>query len=166
LGDVVFKTYSRGDARKIVVTRVPNFAGCVPTAAQRIRRDRLREATAYAQRVYADPAAKAFYVAAAQKLGRQAFRLAVSDFLRADARLTSPDIAALLPHHAAERASTGRARVGRAPAGPAANLRQGVIPQAARPAVAPCLFRRPRRRRRDAPTSMRQTPFTAYPQSG
>lgn len=75
--DVVFKTYGR----KIVVTCVPSFEGYVPSAAQRARRDRLREATAFAQRVYSEPAAKAFYLAVAKKLGRQAFRLAVSDYL-------------------------------------------------------------------------------------
>ncbi len=77
MGDRVFKTYGE----KIVVTRVPCFDGYVPTAAQRQRREKMRAATAYAQAVYADPAAKAVYVAAAQALGRQPFRLAVSDFL-------------------------------------------------------------------------------------
>jgi hypothetical protein len=88
--DRVYKTY--GD--KIIVTRVPRFDGYVPTAAQRDRRDKMRAATAYAQSVYADPVAKAVYVAAAKQLGRQPFRLAVSDFLRAHPRVTlSPDIA-------------------------------------------------------------------------
>ena len=67
VGDRIYKTY--GD--KIIVTRVPCFAGYVPTAAQRERRDRMRAATAFAQSVYADPAAKAVYVAAAKALGRQ-----------------------------------------------------------------------------------------------
>jgi hypothetical protein len=83
LGDKVFKTYRD----KIVVTRVPRFDGYVPSAAQRDRRARMREATAYTQRVYADPAAKAFYVAIAKKLGRQLFRLAVSDFLKDHRRM-------------------------------------------------------------------------------
>src|SRR5687767_13495827 len=77
VGDRVFKTYRD----KIVVTRVPRFDGYIPTAAQRLRRDRMREATAYAQRIYAHPAAKAFYVTAARKLHRQPFRLAISDYL-------------------------------------------------------------------------------------
>jgi hypothetical protein len=83
LGDRVYKTY--GD--KVIVTRVPCFDGYVPTAAQRERRKKLRAATAYAQAVYADPAAKAIYVTAAKQLGRQPFRLAVSDFLRGRPRV-------------------------------------------------------------------------------
>jgi hypothetical protein len=83
LGDRVYKTY--GD--KIIVTRVPCFVGYVPTAAQRERREKLRAATAYAQAVYSDPAAKAIYVTAAKQLGRQPFRLAVSDFLRGRPRV-------------------------------------------------------------------------------
>jgi hypothetical protein len=55
--------------------------------AQRERRDRMRAATAFAQSVYADPAAKAVYVAAAKSLGRQPFRLAVSDFLHGRTRI-------------------------------------------------------------------------------
>jgi hypothetical protein len=77
VGDHVFKTY--GD--KIVVTRVPCFDRYVPSAAQRKRREKMRAATAYARAVYADPAAKAVYFAAAKQLRRQPFRLAVSDFL-------------------------------------------------------------------------------------
>ena len=83
LGDRVYKTY--GD--KIIITRVPCFDGYIPTAAQRDRRDRMRAATAFAQAVYADPAAKAVYVTAAKALGRQPFRLAVSDFLHGRTRL-------------------------------------------------------------------------------
>ena len=83
LGDRVYKTY--GD--RIVVTRVPCFDGYEPSAAQRQRREKMRAATAYAQAVYANPAARAIYVAAAKQLGRQPFRLAVSDFLRARPRV-------------------------------------------------------------------------------
>jgi hypothetical protein len=84
IGNRVYKTYGT----KIIITRVPNFEGYVPTAAQRDRRDRMRAATAFAQAVYADPAAKAVYVAAAKTLGRQPFRLAVSDFLHGRTRIT------------------------------------------------------------------------------
>jgi hypothetical protein len=70
IGDKILKTYRRHGRNQIVVTRVPCFDGYVPTAAQRARRARMRDATAYAKRVYADPAAKAVYVAAAKKLGR------------------------------------------------------------------------------------------------
>jgi hypothetical protein len=77
LGDHVFKTY--GDT--IVVTRAPRFEGYQPTAAQRQRRDKMRAATAFAHAIYANSAARALYVAAARKLGRQPFRLAVSDFM-------------------------------------------------------------------------------------
>ena len=83
VGDRVYKTY--GD--KLVVTRVPRFDGYVPSVAQRQRREKMRAATVYAQAVYADPAAKAVYVAAAKQLGRQPFRLAVSDFLQGHARV-------------------------------------------------------------------------------
>ena len=82
--DRVYKTY--GD--KIIVTRVPRFDGYVPSAAQRDRREKMRAATAYARAVYADPAARAVYVAAAKQLGRQPFRLAVSDFLHGRPRVT------------------------------------------------------------------------------
>jgi hypothetical protein len=84
LSDIVFKTYGR----KIIVTRTPTFAGYVSTAAQHARRDRMREATAYAKRIYAEPRAWAFYAATAKKLGRQPFRLAVSDYLTGHARAT------------------------------------------------------------------------------
>ena len=84
VGDRVYKTY--GD--KLVVTRVPRFDGYVPSVAQRLRREKMRAATVYAQAVYADPAAKAVYVAAAKQLRRQPFRLAVSDFLRGHTRVT------------------------------------------------------------------------------
>lgn len=84
IGDRVYKTYRHRYGRNrnlIVVTRVASFAGYTPSAAQRTQRERMRAATAYAQRVYADPAAKAIYVAAARALGRQPFRLAVADHL-------------------------------------------------------------------------------------
>jgi hypothetical protein len=84
LGNRVYKTYGT----RIIITRVPSFEGYVPTAAQRDRRDRMRAATAFAQAVYADPTAKAVYVAAAKALGRQPFRLAVSDFLHGRTRIT------------------------------------------------------------------------------
>jgi hypothetical protein len=83
IGNRVYKTYGE----KIIITRVPRFDGYVPSAAQRERRDRMRAATAFAQSVYADPAAKAVYVAAAKSLGRRPFRLAVSDFLHGRTRI-------------------------------------------------------------------------------
>ena len=86
IGDVVYKTYRNG---KVIVTRVPCFDGYVPTRAQRARRNRMKEATAYAKRIYADPVAKAVYVAAAQTLRRRPFRLAISDYL--NGRLRVPD---------------------------------------------------------------------------
>ena len=46
-----------------------------------------RAATGFAQGVYADPAAKALYVATAKTLGRQPFRLAVADFLQGRPRV-------------------------------------------------------------------------------
>jgi hypothetical protein len=78
VGDVVFKTYRD----KIVMTRVPRFAPGVVSPAQRTRRDRLKAATAFAQRVYASASSRAFYTAEARRLGRQPFRLAISDHLR------------------------------------------------------------------------------------
>ena len=83
VGDRVNKTYGE----KIIVTRGPRFDGYVPSAAQRDRREKMRAATAYAQAVYADPAARAVYVVTAKQLGRQPFRLAVSDFLHARPRV-------------------------------------------------------------------------------
>jgi hypothetical protein len=78
VGDVVFKTYRD----KVVMTRVPRFTSVVATPAQRARRDRLKAATAFAHRVYASTRAKAYYTEAARRLGRQPFRLAISDHLR------------------------------------------------------------------------------------
>ncbi len=78
VGDVVFKTYRD----KIVMTRVPRFTPGVATPAQRARRDRLKVATAFAQRVYTSAPARAFYTDEARRLGRQPFRLAISDHLR------------------------------------------------------------------------------------
>jgi hypothetical protein len=115
MGDRVFKTYGG----KIVVTRVPCFDGYVPTAAQRQRREKMRAATAYAQAVYADPAARALYVAAAKALGRQPFRLAVSDFLRGRCRVklipatslrVAPDSSEPSKPHAIGRSAKARPR--------------------------------------------------------
>lgn len=88
-GDRVYKTYRNG---RVVETRVPSFEGYLPSAAQRAQRSRLRDATAYAHRVYALPAAKSLYTAAAQALHRQPFRLAIADYLAATrpASATSP----------------------------------------------------------------------------
>jgi hypothetical protein len=77
IGDVVFKT-CRG---RIFTTRRPCFAAIPATPPQRAARERMSQAIAYAQHVYADPAAKAYYIATAKGLGRQPFRLAVSDYL-------------------------------------------------------------------------------------
>jgi hypothetical protein len=87
IGNRVYKTY--GD--KIIVTRVPRFDGYKPSDGQRELRNRMRAATAFAQAVYSDPAAKAVYVSAAKALGRQPFRLAVSDFLLGRTRI-SPSV--------------------------------------------------------------------------
>lgn len=83
IGDRIYKTYRRPrGGRRIVVTRVPDFTGYVPTAAQRAQRERMRAAMAYAQRIAADPVLKTLYAAAARGLGRAPFRLAISDWLR------------------------------------------------------------------------------------
>jgi hypothetical protein len=109
LGDRVFKTY--GD--KIVITRIPQFDGYVPSAAQCDQRAKMRAATAYARAVYADPAAKAFYVAAARNLGRQPFRLDLSDFLRGHARVTI-DVARSAPPAKRKRSLRNNATMRRA----------------------------------------------------
>jgi hypothetical protein len=109
LGDRVFKTY--GD--KIVITRVPCFDGYVPSAAQCDQRAKLRAATAYARAVYADPSAKAIYVEAARKLGRQPFRLDLSDFLRGHARVTI-DVARSAPPAKRKRSLRNNATMRRA----------------------------------------------------
>ena len=109
LGDRVYKTYGE----KIIITRVPRFDGYVPTAAQRERREKMRAATAYAQAVYANPAAKAVYVAAAKQLRRQAFRLAVSDFLHG-----RPRVMLARARHGRTKHPAASARVPSLPAGP------------------------------------------------
>ena len=109
IGDRVYKTYQCHGAVRFVVTRVPDFTGSTSTAAQRTQRERLRAATAYAKSVYADPAAKAVYVAAAQKLGRVPFRLAVSDYLAG--RVLVPEgtlVLAQRPQRAQRRSSVLR----------------------------------------------------------
>ena len=151
VGDVVCKTYGRGRGRKIILTRVPCFDGYVPTAAQRSRRDRMREATAFAQRVHAAAAARAFYTAAAKKIGRQPFRLAISDFLRGHERLREPIIAALHSARKIEQQATKAMKKGcvvgcgvREPAG----LRVGRDRWARRECLGDAhLFRRARRSR-------------------
>ena len=84
IGTRVYKTYGE----KIIITRMPSFGGYVPSPAQRKRREQMRAATAFAKAVYADPSAKAVYVAAAKALGRQPFRLAISDFLHGRMRVS------------------------------------------------------------------------------
>ncbi len=106
LGDVVYKTY--GD--KIITTRVPCFDGYVPTAAQRQRREKTRAATAYAQAVYADSSARAVYFAAATQMGRQPFRLAVSDFMMGRPRVTMSTAAAERPTGRTEFAQQDHAK--------------------------------------------------------
>ena len=48
--------------------------------AQRAHRLRFKKAIAYARDAMADPKVRAHYEKAAKKAGRQAFRVAVSDF--------------------------------------------------------------------------------------
>ncbi len=90
VGEIVFKTYRARGGNRIVLSRVPRFEGYVPSPAQAAQRARLREATAHAQRIHADPALKARYLATAQKLGRSPFRLAISDYLRGLHRAAPP----------------------------------------------------------------------------
>ena len=69
----------------------------------------MRAATAYARAVYANPSAKAIYMAAARKLGRQPFRMAVSDFLRGRPRVTLATVRDVVRRAPAKKRILGRA---------------------------------------------------------
>lgn len=81
VGDLVFRRRAEG----VVVSRNPGRSGLVPSAGQEAVRERFRLAALYGKAVYADPAEKEVYLAAARKKGASAFALAVSDFLHAPA---------------------------------------------------------------------------------
>lgn len=81
VGDLVFRRRAEG----LVVSRNPGRSGLVPSAGQEAVRERFRLAALYGKAVYADPAEKEVYLAAARKTGASAFALAVSDFLHAPA---------------------------------------------------------------------------------
>jgi len=135
VGDVVYKTYGA----RIIITRVPCFDGYVPTAVQRERRDRMREATAYAKRIYADPAAKALYVAAAKTLHRQPFRLAISDYLKGCTRVVAH------PPKAGASAGKPRPRVEVGRALRARHFHEATTATRQRPNIAPAIIRKFRR---------------------
>ena len=79
VGDLVFRRRTGG----VVVSRNPDRSGLVLSALQEAVRERFRLAALYGNAVYADPAQKEVYLAAAKKRGVTAFALAVGDFLHA-----------------------------------------------------------------------------------
>ena len=66
---------------KQTVMKTPDMSNVKWTRAQKASRKRFAEAIAYAKQAMADPTVRAHYEKAAEKAGRQPFRVAVSDFL-------------------------------------------------------------------------------------
>lgn len=87
LGDLVLKRY--GD--RIILSRKADMTGVVWSPAQGAQRQRFAAGIRYARSAMADPEAKAFYEAHAARTGRQAFRVAQSDFMHAP-RITALDV--------------------------------------------------------------------------
>jgi hypothetical protein len=79
-GKTGFYTY-RWTHGKQTLMKTPDMSGVKWTEAQTASRERFRKAISYAKRAMADPTVRAHYEAIAEKANRQAFRVAVSDFL-------------------------------------------------------------------------------------
>jgi hypothetical protein len=61
--------------------KTPDMSRVQWTEAQKSNRERFAEAIAYAKKAMADPQLREHYEKVGKKLGRQPFRVAVSDFL-------------------------------------------------------------------------------------
>lgn len=79
VGDLVFREV-RGST---VLSRKPDRSAKPPTEAQEAQRERFREASFYGKAVLADPDARAFYEALAEKRKKPVFSIAIADFLNA-----------------------------------------------------------------------------------
>lgn len=79
VGGFVFRRRVGG----VVISRNPDRSGCACSASQEAVRERFRLASLYGKAVYATPAEKEVYLAAAKTKGVTAFVLAVADFLHA-----------------------------------------------------------------------------------
>jgi DnaJ-class molecular chaperone len=74
-------TYRRMYGKQTIM-KTPDMSKVKWSEAQKESRRRFKEAIAYAHRAMADPKVRAHYEKIAKKANRQAFRVAVSDFLR------------------------------------------------------------------------------------
>jgi hypothetical protein len=79
-GKTGFYTY-RWTHGKQTLMKTPDMSRVKWTRAQMANRERFRQAISYAKRAMADPTIRAHYETIADKDNRQAFRVAVSDFL-------------------------------------------------------------------------------------
>jgi hypothetical protein len=79
VGGLVFRQYGDG----VVIARKPSFEGAEWSEAQLAARERFRQGALYGKAALADPAARAFYQAAAETRGKPVFSLMVADYLNA-----------------------------------------------------------------------------------
>ena len=79
MGDFIFKTSKNGE---VVIASRPQKSQAEPSEAQIAQRNRFRQAAAYAKAVLAEPSARAYYEAEAIRLGKTAYSVARSDFLK------------------------------------------------------------------------------------
>lgn len=88
IGDLVFKRSPQG---KLIVTKRPDMSNVKWSKAQKANRSHFKEANAYARAAMADPETCAYYTSAAEKAGRQAYRVAMSDYFAGNNRLVKKD---------------------------------------------------------------------------
>ena len=65
---------------KQTVMKTPDMSKVKWSKAQKVHRQRFKQAIAYARQAMADPKVRSHYEKAGKKAGRQPFRMAVSDF--------------------------------------------------------------------------------------
>jgi hypothetical protein len=82
-GDMVFKTFKRGNKVVVVMTRRPRMENVIWSEKQEANRDRMRRAGEFYRTVVADEAVLALYRAVAQKKGISVPALTQRDFFRA-----------------------------------------------------------------------------------
>jgi hypothetical protein len=77
--DVVFKKSPRGN---MIVTKRPDMSRVKWSEAQKVQRQRFKEAVAFAKAALADPKLRARYEKRAQRQGRRAWDAALSDYFK------------------------------------------------------------------------------------
>jgi hypothetical protein len=86
VGDLVFRRVHG----KLVVSRTPDFSNYRPTPAQRAQRKRFRAGVAYARAKLASAESGSSYRTRARAENRSPFTLAISDYLRDEAKPQAP----------------------------------------------------------------------------